>query len=81
MSESGLDTSHDQLEGWSLPAWTYDDPEFAALEVDRIFRPSWQVVCHVSDVPNVGDWHSLDYINESVDKSSPEKAPTRAAMR
>jgi phenylpropionate dioxygenase-like ring-hydroxylating dioxygenase large terminal subunit len=34
--------------------------------VDRIFRRGWQVVCHVSDVPNAGDWHSLDYIGESV---------------
>jgi carnitine monooxygenase subunit len=56
----------DPLEGWSLPAWTYDDPEFAAVEADRIFRPSWQVVCHVSDVPDAGDWHSLDYIGESL---------------
>jgi len=54
MSESGAHTPHDHLEGWSLPAWTYDDPEFAALEVDRIFRPSWQVVCHISDVANDG---------------------------
>jgi carnitine monooxygenase subunit len=46
---------NDLLEGWSLPAWTYDDPEFARLEVERIFRPSWQVVCHVSDVPHAGD--------------------------
>lgn len=56
----------DSQDGWSLPAWTYSDPEFAALENDRIFRPGWQVVCHVSDVPNAGDWHSLDYIGESV---------------
>jgi phenylpropionate dioxygenase-like ring-hydroxylating dioxygenase large terminal subunit len=66
MSESDLHIERDNLDGWSLPAWTYDDPEFAALEVQRIFRPSWQVVCHVSDVPNIGDWHSLDYIGESV---------------
>jgi carnitine monooxygenase subunit len=58
--------SHDPLEGWSLPAWTYDDQEFAKLEVERIFRPSWQVVCHLSDIPNAGDWHSLDYVGESV---------------
>jgi phenylpropionate dioxygenase-like ring-hydroxylating dioxygenase large terminal subunit len=56
----------DPLDGWSLPAWTYDDPEFAALEVERIFRPGWQVVCHVSDVAKAGDWHSLDYVGESV---------------
>lgn len=51
---------------WSLPAWTYHDPEFARVEIDRIFRPGWQVVCHLSDVPNAGDWHSLDYVGESV---------------
>jgi carnitine monooxygenase subunit len=60
------DITTDPLDGWSLPAWTYSDPEFAVLENDRIFRPGWQVVCHVSDVPNAGDWHSLDYIGESV---------------
>ena len=66
MSESGPHISQDILDGWSLPAWTYDDPEFAKVEIDCIFRKAWQVVCHVSDVPDVGDWHSLDYIGESV---------------
>lgn len=56
----------DPLDGWSLPAWTYHDEEFHRLELDRIFRPSWQVVCHVSDIPNHGDWHTLDYCGESV---------------
>ena len=36
------------------------------LEINRIFRPSWQVVCHVGDIPDHGDWHSLDYVGESV---------------
>src|SRR3546814_12163561 len=31
-----------------------------------IFRPSWQVVCHDSDIANPGDWHSIDYVGESV---------------
>jgi phenylpropionate dioxygenase-like ring-hydroxylating dioxygenase large terminal subunit len=56
----------DPLEGWSLPAWTYSDPEFFALEKERVFAPSWQVVCHESDIPEPGDWHTLDYIGESV---------------
>jgi len=60
------ETRADPLDGWSLPAWTYRDGEFYALERDRIFRPSWQVVCHVSDLPNHGDWHTIDYIGESV---------------
>src|SRR3546814_19571196 len=53
-------------EGWSLPVWTYSDPDFHAVEMERIFRPSWQVVCHDSDIPNPGDWHSIDYAGESV---------------
>jgi phenylpropionate dioxygenase-like ring-hydroxylating dioxygenase large terminal subunit len=66
MRDTFANIENDPLEGWSLPAWTYHDPEFAALEVERIFRPGWQVVCHINDVPNTGDWHSLDYIGESV---------------
>ena len=56
----------DPLAGRSLPAWTYRDPEFFALERERIFAQSWQIVCHVSDVPNPGDWHTLDILGESV---------------
>ncbi len=56
----------DPLDGWSLPAWTYSDPEFFAAEKERVFAPSWQVVCHQNDVPNPGDWHTLDYLGESV---------------
>ncbi len=52
--------------GWSLPAWTYSDPDCFAAETARVIRPSWQVVCHVSDVPNVGDFHTLDFAGESV---------------
>ena len=56
----------DPLDGRSLPAWTYSDPEFFALERERVFASSWQIVCHASDVPKVGDWHTLDYLGESV---------------
>jgi phenylpropionate dioxygenase-like ring-hydroxylating dioxygenase large terminal subunit len=61
-------SSHDidPLDGWSLPAWTYRDPEFFELEKERVFAPAWQIVCHESDVPKPGDWHALEYIGESV---------------
>ena len=51
---------------WSLPAWTYSDPEFFSVEMQRVMRPSWQVVCHISDVPAIGDYHTLEYLGESV---------------
>jgi phenylpropionate dioxygenase-like ring-hydroxylating dioxygenase large terminal subunit len=50
----------------SLPAWIYHDPEFFELEKQAIFRTSWQLVCHVSDVPEPGDYHSLEFLGESV---------------
>ena len=56
----------DPDEGWSLPVWTYHDPEFFRIECDRVIRPSWQVVCHQSDVAGVGDWHTLDFLGESI---------------
>ena len=56
----------DPLDGWSLPAWTYRDPEFFALEKERVFARAWQIVCHESDLADAGDWHTLDYLGESV---------------
>jgi phenylpropionate dioxygenase-like ring-hydroxylating dioxygenase large terminal subunit len=51
---------------WSLPGWIYHDPEFAALERERIIRPSWQIVCHESDLDQPGAWRSLSYCGENV---------------
>ena len=53
-------------ENLSLPAWIYRDPEFFELEKQAIFRASWQLVCHQSDVPDAGDYHSFDFLGESV---------------
>jgi len=53
-------------EGHSLPAWIYQDPEFFEREKAEIFRKSWQVVCHLSDVPRPGDFHSFDFLGESI---------------
>ncbi len=50
----------------SLPAWTYRDPAFFELERARVFRPSWQVVCHVNDLPETGDYHVFDFLGEPV---------------
>ncbi len=66
MSSPGSVDPADSLDGWSLPAWCYDDSEFFRVECDRIFRPSWQVVCHVSDIKNSGDYHTLEYVGESI---------------
>ena len=28
----------------SLPGWIYRDPEFFAVEMERMIRPAWQIV-------------------------------------
>ncbi|HEY0940954.1 MAG TPA: aromatic ring-hydroxylating dioxygenase subunit alpha [Steroidobacter sp.] len=49
-----------------LPGWIYRDPEFFELEKRSIFRTSWQLVCHGSDVPNPGDYQCFDLLGESI---------------
>lgn len=51
---------------WSLPAWIYHDAEWHAAEMAKVMRPSWQIVCHLSDIPNPGDWHALEFLGESI---------------
>jgi carnitine monooxygenase subunit len=56
----------DDLQNLSLPAWIYHDQEFFEREKQAIFRNSWQVVCHVNDIPKVGDFHTFEFFGESV---------------
>ncbi len=51
---------------FGLPSWTYHDPRYHAVEMARVIRPSWQIVCHISDIPATGDWRSLSLLNETV---------------
>ncbi len=58
--------SADPHADFSLPGWIYHDPEFHAIEMERIFRPSWQIVCHVNEIAKPGDYQTIDYLGESV---------------
>jgi phenylpropionate dioxygenase-like ring-hydroxylating dioxygenase large terminal subunit len=50
----------------ALPAWVYNHPEMTRLEYERILKPSWQIVCHVSSIPKAGDYVTLDLGADSV---------------
>jgi phenylpropionate dioxygenase-like ring-hydroxylating dioxygenase large terminal subunit len=56
----------EDLDDVSLPGWLYHDPEYFRLEMARLIRPSWQIVCHESDIAQRGDWRTLDLLGESV---------------
>jgi phenylpropionate dioxygenase-like ring-hydroxylating dioxygenase large terminal subunit len=56
----------DSTDDLSLPGWIYHDSEYFGVEMRRIIRPAWQIVCHESEIAEPGDWRSLDYLGESV---------------
>ena len=54
-------------ENWDrrgLPGWTYHSDAFLELEKKNIFGNHWQIACHVSDVPEPGDFLTLDICGE-----------------
>jgi len=53
-------------EDFSLPGWTYWDPEFFELERQVVFKKSWHLVCHVNDVRAPGDFMTFKFLNESI---------------
>ena len=40
----------------TLPAWTYHSPAFLEAERSTIFQATWQLVCHLSDLPESGSF-------------------------
>jgi phenylpropionate dioxygenase-like ring-hydroxylating dioxygenase large terminal subunit len=44
----------------AMPAWVYNHPELTRLEYERLIKPSWQIVCHVSSIASAGDYVTLD---------------------
>ena len=49
----------------TLPAWTYADPAFFALERQEIFLKTWQLAGHVSELPRPGDYLRFDLLDQS----------------
>src|SRR3954454_4267213 len=56
----------DPLDGMSLPGWLYFDPEFFEAEKKAFLRAVPQVVCHESEIRELGEWRSFEYLGESV---------------
>lgn len=63
MPDNAATVTEDDL---SLPGWIYRDPDFLAAEREAVFRDAWQIVCHLNDIPNAGDYHSLNLLGESI---------------
>ncbi|HEY2678322.1 MAG TPA: aromatic ring-hydroxylating dioxygenase subunit alpha [Steroidobacteraceae bacterium] len=50
----------------ALPAWVYNNADLSRLELERVLKPSWQIVCHINSIPKSGDYQTLDLGSESV---------------
>jgi nitrite reductase/ring-hydroxylating ferredoxin subunit len=50
----------------SVPGWAYSNSALLALERDRLFRPSWQLVGHEADIPKAGDYLTAELAGERV---------------
>ena len=65
MKTDAVDVSiPDDWDRRGLPAWSFFSPEMLELEKDVLFRSHWQLVCHVSNLPNPGDFITLDVVGE-----------------
>jgi carnitine monooxygenase subunit len=53
-------------DNFGLPGWIYRDADFLQAEKDQVFAASWQIVCHLNDMPNPGDYHTLDFLGEPI---------------
>lgn len=67
MKDAILERNVDAPAGWDrrgLPAWTYHSDALTELEKSELFRTHWNIVCHVSDIPEPGDFMTLDAVGE-----------------
>ncbi len=47
-----------------LPGWCYHSDALLELEKQHVFREHWQIACHISDVPDAGDYITMDVVGE-----------------
>ena len=47
-----------------LPGWCYHSAALLELEKEEIFKTHWQIACHVSDIPDTGDFQTFDVCGE-----------------
>ena len=54
----------DDFSHMTLPGWVYSNAEFFELEKEYLFLSNWMIVCHISEVPKVGDFATLRLLGE-----------------
>jgi phenylpropionate dioxygenase-like ring-hydroxylating dioxygenase large terminal subunit len=60
-----LELSWRDLGNENIPIERYISPEWAKLEVERLWRRVWQMVCREEDIPRPGDHIVYEIVNDS----------------
>lgn len=50
----------------TLPSLAYTSESMFRLEAERIFRTTWQLLCHENDIPEPGDYVRIDLAGEGL---------------
>jgi choline monooxygenase len=66
------------LEAEGLPPWCYSSRSFYQREVERIFRRSWNFIGREDEIPEPGDYMTMDFVGESLIVLRDREAQTRA---
>lgn len=64
MSDPAQTTGANDWDRRGLPSWSYFNPEMLEEEKELLFRRHWQLVCHVNDIPEPGDFIAADMVGE-----------------
>ena len=49
-----------------IPKQRYYDPEFYALEAERLWPRVWQMACRLEEIPKPGDYVEYEILDESI---------------
>ena len=61
---SDYNPSDDLSRAETMPARWYIEPDFLALEAEKIFYKTWQPVGRVEDVMRIGDYFSCEVLDQ-----------------
>jgi len=61
-----LDFPHPVTRPDSIPVARYLDPEFFALEAERLWPRVWQMACRLEEIPAIGDYVEYEILGKSV---------------
>ena len=64
MSDPAQMTGANDWDRRGLPSWSYFNPEMLEEEKELLFRRHWQLVCHINDIPEPGDFIAADMVGE-----------------